>query len=64
MLYTSSGFISFLERNMPSSDKEGLEITGADKTCRMLTVKKKKVGRGSKIRPKTLSCNKVVHNDF
>lgn len=26
--------------------------------------KKKKVERGSKIRPKTLSCNKVVHNDF
>lgn len=48
MLYTSSGFIYFLERNMPSSDKEGLEITGADKTCRMLTVKKKKWGGEAK----------------
>lgn len=27
---------------MPSSDKEGLEITGADKTCQILTVGKKK----------------------
>lgn len=55
MLYTSSGFTYFLERNMPSSDKEGLEITGADKTCRMLTVKKKKKsGEGKQNKTKNI----------
>lgn len=54
MLYTSSGFIYFLERNLPSSDKEGLEITGADKTCRMLTVKKKKSGEGKQNKTKNI----------